>query len=86
VAQWQKDNDGCQGGINVLPTDPICQARDRDVERLAKHGWCWGAPLAKSAADSDWHRCGAYDSDDMSNADADVSRANAMLDNGSAPD
>ena len=74
IIDWFKANDGCQGGINVLPDDPICKKRDALDDRLRKHGWCWGAPLDKSAANDDWHRCGAYDSDNLTTADADVKR------------
>ena len=44
-----------------------------------KRGWCWGAPLAKSAADNDWHHCGDYDTDNLTD---DGSASIAPIDDG----
>jgi hypothetical protein len=74
IIQWFKDNEACAGVSGVSPDDPVCKARDLNQDRLRKHGWCWGAPLSKSAADNDWHRCGTYDTDDLS--DAKITEAN----------
>ena len=79
IVEWFKSNDGCVGGEDPKVYEPICKVRDGLGDRLRKHGWCWGAPLDKSAADDDWHRCGTYDSDDESNAHADVGRGLAYL-------
>lgn len=79
MGQWDEARDGCQGGINVRPDDPICKKRDDLQDRLRKAGWCFGAPMDKGAADADWHQCGRYDSDDMPNLGADVQRGKAAL-------
>ena len=81
INDWATANEGCQGGINVSADDPICKKRDALQDRLRKHGWCWGAPMDKSAADDAWHRCGTYDTDNLSNLDADIQRGLAALGN-----
>lgn len=79
ILAWFKANDGCQGGINVTMDDPICKMRDAQQDRLRERGWCWGAPLEKTAADSDWHHCGDYNTDNVSNLAADIQRGRADL-------
>jgi hypothetical protein len=83
IIQWFKHNEACAGVGGVSPDDPVCKARDLTQDRLRRHGWCWGAPLAKSAADNDWHRCGAYDTDSLSETkitDTDKSSFNPKAD------
>ncbi len=65
IIQWFKDNEACAGVGGISADDPACKARDLNQDRLRRHGWCWGAPLNKSAVDNDWHRCGTYDTDDL---------------------
>ena len=83
IIQWFKDNEACAGVGGVSPDDPVCKARDLNQRRLRKHGWCWGAPLDKSAVDNDWHRCGTYDTDNLSeipSAEADKQPVNPQPD------
>lgn len=82
ILDWSNANEGCQGGSGVTPDDPICKKRDAFQDRLRKHGWCWGAPMEKSAANNDWHRCGTYDTDNLTNVDADIQRGLAILGEG----
>lgn len=79
ILEWFEANDGCQGGINVSIDDPICKTRDTRQDDLRTRGWCWGAPLKKTAADSNWHHCGEYDTDNSTNLDADVQRGRESL-------
>jgi hypothetical protein len=65
IIQWFKNNEACAGVGGISADDPVCKARDLNQDRLRRHGWCWGAPLNKSAVDNDWHRCGTYDTDDL---------------------
>lgn len=83
IGRWSIADEGCRGGPVTLD-DPICKKRDALEGRLRKHGWCWGAPMSKSAADNDWHRCGAYDTDNLTEADiaADVQRTSLALGEG----
>lgn len=80
MLDWSNANEGCQGGVGVMPDDPVCKERDALQNRLRNHGWCWGAPMQKSAADNDWHHCGSYDTDGMTNVDAGIQRGLAVLD------
>ncbi len=79
MLDWSAATDGCQGGIGVTADDPICKKRDALQARLRTAGWCWGAPMEKSAVDNDWHRCGSYDTDNLSNAEADTQRGLSVL-------
>ena len=61
MAEWMTQNDACVGGQDSKP----CDVRERLTDRLRKRGWCWGAPLSKSAVGNDWHHCGDYDTDNL---------------------
>lgn len=66
MEEWGTQHEACVGGQDSKP----CDVRERLTERLRKNGWCWGAPLSKSAADNDWHHCGDYDTDNLTEEDA----------------
>jgi len=75
MEEWGTQHEACVGGQDSKP----CDVRERLTAQLRKRGWCWGAPLAKSAADNDWHHCGDYDTDNLTD---DGSASIAPIDDG----
>jgi hypothetical protein len=69
IVDWYELNDSCQRSQDPKVYDPVCKMRNNLKVRLRKLGWCWGAPSNMTLGDADWHQCGAYDTDNPSNAD-----------------
>lgn len=82
IVLWGEAHEECVGGIDEKVYEPWCKKRDALQDRLKKNGWCWGSPMEKSAAEDDWHRCGTNDTDNMSNADALIAKADIYLQQG----